>query len=185
MVFRHEAVSSSPKKTCIVAFSKKNCGPSILHELNVKKISTYKRRAGIIMIIVMSFHILAGLRLFCTDEFLASFRAYASTIASRADNPEVSDANSLNLKGKGGTLPCSCKKKKKCPAIPRAAITSNPNHQSNEFQRLAKSECRDSLAAQGTDRSFLTGGDTPFLELAVSESVHSSTPLALTCVLLI
>lgn len=157
----------------------------------MKKISAYKRKAGIIMILVMSFHIFAGLPLFCADEFFALLRAYGSNasgimaIVSPTENAEVSVGKSANVNGKGGTVPCSCKKKKKCPAIPRAIITSNPTHRSSEFQRLIKSEGRDSLIARVTDRSFLAGGDRLLLASAVSESFHSSTPLAFTCVLLI
>lgn len=157
----------------------------------MKKIGAYKRKAGIIMIIVMCFHIFAGLRLFCADESLALLRANGSTvdgiaaIGSPTANREVSFNQAANGNGKGGTVPCGCKKKKKCPAIPRAIITSNPTHRPSEFQRLTKSECRDSLIAQVTDRSLLTGGDRPLLASDVSESFHSSTPLAFTCVLLI
>ncbi len=91
----------------------------------MKKISAYKRRAGIIVIIVMSAYIVSGLRLFCADDFLASLRVYGSnagTIAASASgvgDTEISADDSMNLDAKDGTLPCTCKKKKKCPAIPR------------------------------------------------------------------
>lgn len=143
------------------------------------------------MIVVMSFHVLAGLRLFCADESLALFRAYGSnasdiaTIFSSNEKADVSIGTSANVSGKGRTVPCSCKKKKKCPAIPRAMITSNPSHRSSEFQRPTKSEGRDSLIGRVTDRSFRARRGGPLLALAVSESFHSSTPLSFTCVLLI
>jgi len=160
--------------------------------VNMEKISANKRRAGLIMSVVMTFHLFSGLGLFCADEFLASFRAYVSesagALAATAPEDGISGAsagNSVNSHGKGGTLPCSCKKKKKCPAIPRTVITSNPTHRLSEFQRLAKSECCDSLVPQVTGRHFFTRGNTPLLELASHAASYSSTPLALTCVLLI
>jgi hypothetical protein len=157
----------------------------------MKKIGVYKRKAGIIMIIVMSFHFFAGMRLFCADESLALLRANGSNVGditalgSPIANKETSVNQTANGNGSGRTVPCGCKKKKKCPAIPRAIITSNPTHRPSEFQRLTKSECRDSLIALVTDRSFRARGDGPLLASAVSESFHSSTPLAFTCVLLI
>ncbi|MBI5250556.1 MAG: hypothetical protein HY912_13780 [Desulfomonile tiedjei] len=157
----------------------------------MKKISAYKRRAGVVMVVVMSLHIFSGLRLFCADDFLASLRVYGSNAGAIAANAsgtgdtEVSVDDSINFDAKGGTLPCSCKKKKKCPTIPRAAITSNPNHRSSEFQRLAKSVCCDSSTCQVADNLALAGGYSPLLDLASFSACHSFTPLALTCVLLI
>ncbi len=144
------------------------------------------------MIVVMSFHLFSGVGLFCGNEFFASFRAYvaesAGALAATAPEDGISGASagtSVSFHGKGGTLPCSCKKKKKCPAIPRTVITSNPTHRMSEFQRLAKSECGDSLVSQVTGRHFFAVGNTPLLELASHAASYSNTPLALTCVLLI
>ncbi len=156
----------------------------------MKKISTYKRRVGLIAIIVMSVYIISGLRLFCADDFLASLRVYGSnagTIAASASgvgNTAVSADDSMNLDAKNGTIPCSCKKKKKCPAIPRAAITPNPGRAS-EFERLAKSVCCDSSPGQVADNLALAGGYSPFLDSFSFSACHSYTPLALTCALLI
>jgi hypothetical protein len=157
----------------------------------MKKISAYKRRAGIIVIIVMSAYIVSGLRLFCADDFLASLRVYGSNTgtfsasASGFGDTDVSAEDSMNLDAKDGTLPCTCKKKKKCPAIPRATITSNPNHRSSEFQRLAKSVCCDCSPGRVTDNLFPAGGHNPLLDLASLRACHSCTPLAVTCILLI
>ncbi len=150
----------------------------------------YKRRFGfIVTIVVICVHGLSGLQIFCTDGFIGALRVpgslfYAGAVTA-SGNANVSADNSVNSNTKGGTLPCSCKKKKKCPAIPRAAITSNPTHRPSEFQRLAKSECCDSLVPQVVDLRFFTRGNTPLLELAWCSPFYSSTPLALTCVLLI
>jgi hypothetical protein len=156
----------------------------------MKKISAYQKKAGIIMVVVMSFHSFTGFGVFCADRSLASFKAGASGGASLTvtapddNNVDVSPGTFVNSHGKTGTLPCSCQKKK-CPAIPRAAITSTPTHRLNEFQRLAKSECCDSLVSQVIDHHFVSRGNTPLLELAWYIPLYSYTPLALTCVLLI
>jgi hypothetical protein len=157
----------------------------------MQRISAYKRRAGIIAMIVMSSYFVSGLRLFCADDFLLPLRSFASNAAtavataSGAEDTEVSAHASVSFDATGGTSPCSCKKKKKCPAIPRTVITSNPTHRLSEFQRLAKSECCDSLVPQVTGHHFFTRGNTPLLELASHAAFYSSTPFALTCVLLI
>jgi hypothetical protein len=155
------------------------------------KISAYKRRAGFIMVVVMSFNIVSGLRLFCADNFLASFRTHGIESVALAvavpgtDNAEVSAGASANSDGKGGAVPCSCKKKKKCPAIPRTVIISNPSHRLSEFQRQAKSQCCDSLVPQVTDQRFAARGAKPTMGLGWSAPFFSSNPLALTSVLLI
>lgn len=157
----------------------------------MKKIGACKRRAGIIVIIVMSTYIVSGLRLFCADDFLSSLRFYGSNAGasmaavSGTDSAQISAGDSVNLNAKGRTLPCSCKKKKKCPAIPRATITSNPTHRLSEFQRLANAECRDLLNAQVMSHRLFAGGDAPLLDSCSFSACRSFTPLALTCVLLI
>jgi hypothetical protein len=157
---------------------------------NMKKISAYTRRAGFIMIVVMSFNIVSGLRLFCADDFLASFRAHgiesvalAVTVPSTG-SAEVSAGASANSDGKGGTVPCRCKKKK-CPTIPRKFITLKPTHRLSEFQRQAKSQGCDSLVPQVTGHRFAARGDRPPMELGWSAPFFCSNPLALTSVLLI
>jgi hypothetical protein len=155
------------------------------------KISAYKRRAGLIMVVVMSLNIVSGLRLFCADDFLASFRAHGIESIARAvavpgtGSAEVSAGAAANSDGKGGAVPCSCKKKKKCPAIPRTVITSNSTHRLSEFQSQAKSQGCDSLIPQVTDHRFAARGARPTLELGWSAPFFSSNPLALTSVLLI
>jgi hypothetical protein len=155
------------------------------------KISAYRRRAGFIMVFVMSFNIVSGLRLFCADDLLASFRTHGmESIALAVDVPatgsaEVSAGAAANSDGKGGAVPCSCKKKKKCPAIPRTVITSNQSHRLSEFQRQAKSQGCDSLVPQVTDHRFAARGAKPTLGLGWRAPFFSSNPLALTSVLLI
>jgi hypothetical protein len=157
---------------------------------NMKKISAYKRRVGLIAIIVVSVYTVSGLRLFCADDFHASLRVYGSNAGSIAasasgiGNTEFSADGSMNLDAKRGTIPCSCKKKKKCPAIPRAAIIPNPGRAS-EFERLTKSVCCGSSPGQITDDLALAGGYSPFPDACGFSACHSFTPLALTCVLLI
>lgn len=147
----------------------------------MKKIGAYRKWAGIVMAIVMSFHIFSGLRLFCPGAVLEPLRAVGidvgalSRIAAGHDSGKIAVAGA---KSRSDTSKCNCKKK--CPVIPRALITSNPTQRFNEVQRQFKSVCCYSLVSDVTDYRFVTGSGPPLSELA-----HSSTPLSLTCVLLI
>jgi hypothetical protein len=159
--------------------------------LSMKKISAYKNRAVIIMIVVMSFHILSGLRLFCADRVLPPIRDHAGDKVALAvalpghGSTEVSAGTSTGLDNKGGPSRCSCKKKPKCVAIPRAVITSNPAHRVSELQRQAKSLCYDTLVPQMTTKWFAAKHAPPLIELGGRAPSHCLTPLSLTCVLLI
>jgi hypothetical protein len=143
------------------------------------------------MIVVMSFHILSGLRLFCADRGLPPIRAHeGGNVALAASLPghgsaEVSAGTSKELDNKGGPSRCSCKKKPKCAAIPRAIITSNPAHRVSELQRQAKSLCYDTLVPQMTTKWFAAKHAPPLIELGSRAPSHSLTPLSLTCILLI
>jgi hypothetical protein len=157
----------------------------------MKKITAYKRSAGVLMVVVMSAHIFSGLGLYCPTETIRMFRALGMArvalgiTSSDLDRGEVS-GNAWNTAViQGGTSKCCCKKHKKCPAIPREAITSNPTHRFHAVQVQAKSVCCDSLVPRVTDRRFASRGDRPLMELAWCAQFYCSNPLALTSVLVI
>lgn len=159
--------------------------------LNMKKVSAYRRSAGVAMAVVMSVHVLSGLGLFCANENLRPFIApridsvAIGNAASDRDRGEVAGSAWDTAGSQGGSSKCCCKKHKKCPTIPRAAITSNPTHRFYEVQFQAKSACCGSLSAQVTDHRFVTGGDPPLMELAWCAPFFCSNPLALSSILLI
>jgi hypothetical protein len=157
----------------------------------MKKISAYKKKAVLLMIVVMSFHVVGGLRLFCANQVLPPVRAVSGENGSLAVTPtdrgsaEVFVGASIGLDKKGGSSQCGCKKKPKCAAIPRAAITSNPPHRFSEFQRQAKSICSDVIVPQMTTGCFAARGTPLFMELGSRAPSSSRNPLSLTCILLI
>jgi hypothetical protein len=157
---------------------------------NMKKICTYRRSASVVMAVVMSVHVFGGLGLFCASETLRMFRALgigtvALGIISSDDPGEVTGSAWDTAGSQGGNSNCCCKKHKKCSAIPRAAITSNPTHRFQSVQFQAKSVCCDSLVPQATEHRFAARGDRPLMELAWCAPSFCSNPLALTSVLLI
>jgi hypothetical protein len=157
----------------------------------MNKITAYKRSARVLMVVVMSAHIFSGLGLLCPTETLRMFRALGIARAaleitlSDHDRGEVSGNGWDATWSQGRTSKCCCKKQKKCPAIPRVAITSNPTHRFHVVQTQAKSVCCDSLVAESTDHHFFGRGDKPLMVLAWCAPFFSSNPLALTSVLVI
>jgi len=157
----------------------------------MNKITAYKRSAGVLMVVVMSAHIFSGLGLLCPTETLRMFhaigiaRAALEITLSDHDRGEVSGNGRDTSWSQGRTSNCCCKKHKKCPAIPRVAITSNPTHRFHEVQTQAKSLCCDSLVTRVTDHRFAARGDRPLMELAWGAPFFCSNSLELTSVLLI
>ena len=151
---------------------------------NMNKFSVCGRSAGLALVVVMGVHLFSGLGLFCTTETLRSFRTLGIS-SSGHDRGEVSGSAWDTAGSQGGSSKCCCKKHKKCPAVPRAAITSNPTHRFHEVQLQAKSVCYDSLVPQVRDHCFAGRGDKPLMELAWCAQFYCSNPLALTSVLLI
>jgi len=155
----------------------------------MKRISADKRWAGIVTVVVMSCHLLSGTGLFCALQFhnpahgLGDDRTAPAVTGS--DRGYVSASVWTSVRGKDGTFPCSCKKHKKCPAIPRATLTSNPTHRFNEIQRQLQSVCHDSLASEVKDHRFALEDGPPFMESVWCTPFYSFTPLAFSCVLLI
>jgi hypothetical protein len=157
----------------------------------MKKITAYKRSAGVVMVVMMSAHIFSGLGLLCPTETLRMFRALGIARVALGIAPSGNTSAEVSGNGwdtawsQGGTSKCCCKKQTKCPAIPRAAITSSPTHRFQGLQIQAKSVCCDSLVRQVTDHRFAARGDRPLMELAWCAPFSCSNPLALTSVLLI
>jgi hypothetical protein len=157
----------------------------------MKKITAYKRSACLVMVLMMSVHVLSGLGLFCPTETLRLFRALGIARVALGIAPSGNASAEVTRDGwdtawsHGGTSKCCCKKHKKCPAIPRVAIASNPTHRFHEIQVQAKSVCCDSLVPHLTDHRFAARGDRPLVELAWCAPFFCSNPLELTSVLLI
>lgn len=141
------------------------------------------------MAFVLSCQLVSGTGLFCTGQFRHASRSLGNDptalAVAAADREGVSGSALNSAVIQNETPPCTCKKHTKCPTIPRSAITSNPNYRSNQFQRQAESACYDSCVPQAVDVRFGAGGDRSPTELTCLASLHTSTVLASTCVLLI
>jgi hypothetical protein len=143
------------------------------------------------MAVVMSVHVFSGLGLSCANEALRPFRGLgvdpvALGIASAGhDSGEVYATDGVAAESKGGTSRCCCKKQKKCPVIPRAAITSNPTHRFHEGPSQAKAASCHYLVAELTDYRFSGRNDKPLVEFAWCAPFFCANPLALSSVLLI
>lgn len=156
----------------------------------MKNSTAYKRWTVFIVVVVMSFDIFTGLRPLCANRVVPLLRALGIELVRIA--PSVQDdpreqiyGVELSTDDRGGSSKCCCKKQKKCPAIPRAALTSNPTHRLNEFQRQAQSVCSDSLMRQTPKHPLVVRGDTALLSSDCRASSCSFSPLELTCILLI
>lgn len=141
------------------------------------------------MALVLSFQLLTGTGIYCVSQYPRASRSVggdpAAVAGTTTDRGDVSATAWKNADGQGGTLPCSCKKKKKCPTIPRATLTSNPTYRFYEVQRQSGSVCCDSLTTDLTDHRFAFRSAPPFMKCGVGNSFYSSDPLSITCVLLI
>ena len=157
---------------------------------NMKRINLYRRSARLAMAFVMSVHIFSGLGLFCANVTLRPFRALGIDPVAlgmiSSDGPgEVTGSSWDNAGSQDGNSNCCCKKHKKCPAIPRVAITSNPTHRFQKVQCQAKSVCYESFFPNVADHHFAKGGDPPLMEMVSRAPFYSSSPLELTSILLI
>jgi hypothetical protein len=156
---------------------------------SMNRIGAYNNRTAVIMGVVLSCQLLTGTGFFCAGQFPYPTRvsgnapgAAAATVPGAEDFSQnaLSDADS-----RGGTLPCTCKKQKKCPAIPRAAIASHPNHRISVVQHPSGSGRGDSLARELTDRRLASGCAPPFMKVVWGSPSYFFAPLEITCVLLI
>jgi len=159
---------------------------------NMKKIGAYRKSAGIVMAIVMSFHIFSGLRLFCPGALLPPARSLGIDVGAFAGITPENDSGQIDAisgevgpQSRGGTSKCNCQKQKKCPVIPRAAIASNPTQQFNDVQRQFKSVSTDSLFPRVADDLLGRTGDPPLMEQRFRVPFYCLIPLEITCALLI
>ena len=133
---------------------------SALMSWNMKKIGAYRKWAGLLMAILMGLHIFSGLRLFCPGALLAQLRTLGidvgalSSIAPERNSGEITAAADEK---RSGTSKCSCNKQKKCPVIPRVAITSNPLQRFNSVQREFQSVQYNSLVSHVIDYRWIQG----------------------------
>lgn len=157
----------------------------------MRNITAYNKWAVLVVIVVMGFDLLTGLRPMCASGLAPFIRARgiervpAALPSPDDENGQTPGGVLVAGEGRGGTSKCCCKKQSKCPTIPRSAIASNPIQRFNEVQRQAQSECCVCLLDQVLDHRVSTRGDTALLELVCSASYCFSSPLELTCVLLI
>lgn len=154
----------------------------------MKKIGAYRKWAGLVMAILMGLHVFSGLRLFCPRALLPPVLALVIDVGALARVAPEHNSGEIAAGGaesRSGASKCCCKKQKKCPVIPRAAIASNPTQRFNDVQRQFKSKCCHSLVSHVADYRLVTRSDPPLIELVSCTSLYSSTPRALTCVLLI
>jgi hypothetical protein len=155
----------------------------------MKRICAHKKRGSLVIALILGWQLLTGTGFFCVNQYPHAFRSAGSARTAHAGTTAVPDDGSAgawnNVAGQSGKVPCSCKKKKKCPTIPRTTLISNPTHRFNEEQRQVRTACGESLVLNGTDRCFAFGSAPPFVKLAWGMPVSSSPHLSITCVLLI
>jgi hypothetical protein len=152
-------------------------------------IGAYTRGAGLVLVLVMSFHLVVGVRLLCARQLAQPAEASGNDRATLATTSGESGGGTVgvveNSGNRGRTIPCSWKKHKKCPTFPRAAMTWNPTHRFNEIQRKFRLVCCDSFVSHVSNHSFSSKVAPPFTELEWRAPLYSATLLAITCVLLI
>ena len=147
------------------------------------KIRAYRLSLSSVMVVVMGLHVISGLSMLCANESFQQFRAIG--IAGLAPSLASSDNDGDSIADRGGTSKCSCKKQKKCPTIPRAAITSNPTGRLHHLQPQAKSFGGEDQVAEADSHLFASRRIAPLMALAWCAPFCCSNPLALTSVLLI
>lgn len=153
----------------------------------MKKIGAYKKWAGLAMAIVMGLHIFSGLRLFCSGALLAQLRTLGigvGTLSGTAPERNSGEINTAADNNRNSASKCCCKKQKKCPVIPRLAITSNPCQRFNGLQREFQSVQWHSAVSHVIEYRWNPGSGPPLTKSA-STHLFSTAPISLTCVLLI
>lgn len=154
----------------------------------MKIIGEHKKSTTLVLGFVLAFQLLTGTGFFCAAQYAQApnpsgneSRAFADTNASVEDVFASPWKGSVSERESG---PCTCKKHKKCPTIPRSTLISNPNHRLAEVERLLNCAGCDGIAPVESHRLALRGGPS-YVESVSSRPFPSSSPLAGTCVLLI
>ena len=153
-------------------------------------IGAHKKWTTVALSLVLAFQLLTGTGFFCAVKFSQISRPLGDPAATfGADtnaSPEVASEDGWNGSvNQRESVPCACKKHKKCPTIPRLALTSYPIQRVTEIERLVKADCWDHLVPTAKDYRFAVRGGPPYLELESGGPIHSFSPLEATCVLLI
>ena len=155
----------------------------------MKKIGAHKRWTTVVMGLVLACQLLTGTGFFCAGlashvsrPWVSDRTAFVDSNASVEDLSE--DARNCAVSERE-SVPCACKKHKKCPTIPRSALTSYPVHRFSEVERRLTGACCDYLSPYVKHHCFALRGGPPTVEWEVGKPFASSTPLAITCVLLI
>lgn len=155
----------------------------------MKKIGAHRRWTTVVMGLVLACQLLTGTGFFCAGLTSHVSRPWVSDrtafVDSNASVEDLSEDASNGAVSERESVPCTCKKHKKCPTIPRSALTSYPIHRFLKVERLAKADCWDHLAPIAKDHRFALRGGPPYLELESGCPIHSFSPLEATCVLLI
>lgn len=155
----------------------------------MKKIGVHRKWTTVVMGLVLACQLLTGTGFFCAGLASHVSRPWVSDRTASVDsNAYVEDLSEDTWNGavsERESVPCSCKKHKKCPTIPRSALTSYPVHRFTGIECRLKANCWDHVAPTTKDYRFAMRGGPPTVEWEVGKPFPSSTPLAITCVLLI
>jgi len=154
----------------------------------LKNTRAYKRRAALVMVLVLACQLLSGTGFFCANKFPHPSRSSGNDRTapdvSALERGNLSDTTWKNAESQGKPRPCTCKKHK-CPTIPRTTLVAHPTHRFNAAQRQFRSTCCLSLTVDLRSHRFAFGSAPPFMESDSGTPFYCSTPLSITGVLLI
>jgi hypothetical protein len=155
----------------------------------VKTISALKNRIAVSTFVILACQLLCGIGFFCAIQFPQTSFSAENDLTGLSATSHINDGicpitwNSDESKGR--SLPCSCKKQRKCPAVINVTLISNETHRINEFQRRVVSVCSDSLSTDSTDHLCALVGDPPLIKPVWFYPFFRPSPTMITCVLLI
>jgi hypothetical protein len=153
------------------------------------RIGAHKKWTTLVVGFVLACQLLTGTGFFCAFKYTQASRALAkSRMVSAVSNASIAGLSEDAWNGSVSerqSVPCGCKKHKKCPTIPRSALTSNPSQRYSEVERHLKGASCDYIAPDLNDYRFALRDGPPSMELGAGTAFPYSTPLAITCILLI
>ena len=156
---------------------------------SMKKISRYKTETIVVVTLVLCCQLLTGTGLFCTVPFrhLSHLSGHNRTVLSGTtiERQGISSGSWGRVGSHNVTPPCKCKRHRKCPAIPRVALTTSPTYRSNKAQRELGSQIGNPFVSNALDYRFALGGSPPYPGLPGDTRFDPCTLLLDTCVLLI
>lgn len=157
----------------------------------MKNVRGYRKSASAGMLAVMSVYIFSGFGVFCVNHATNAVSSFgllplaAAITESDHDDRTKYGTDKLPSESHGEPSSPCCKKQRKCPPIPRAAVTSHHSRRIHEGQFEGAAASWHSLTAIDTQLEFTVGGDRPFEERWGSGPFFWSQPLARASVLLI